>query len=1556
MKWLEIVAIVALPVCCLASNDGTSYSKHSPLPLVFEANSGQAPSGYQFVSHSGGLEALFSRNNIDLLLPGGPSKARVRLQFAGSRPNVMPEGRNPLPSVSNYLLGNDSSRWIRGISNLSAIEYSQIYPGIDLLFHGNQDAMEHDFRIEAHARVDQVRFMIEGASGITLDPAGNLEVSTDGGTLTFHKPLAYQESQNGRKTIDAAFVLTGKNSVRFKIAKYNHDRELVIDPVFSFSTYLAGSSADYPAAVTTDAAGNVYVTGYTYSPDFPLQNALETTAKGSPNVFVSKLDPTGQTLLYSTYIGGSSRNYANAIAVDPKGNIIVAGTSSSNDFPHAGSVPSLTCEGNNDCFFLFSLKPNGSAFNYAGLIGGIEGTDVASGQSGSGTLAIDGLGNAYLAGVTDDANFKITAGTLASSVPGYPYNSTFVLKASPLGALVYSTIIPGTEAPNSIPYVNVFIPTGISIDATGEVTIAGTAGPGLPSSAGVVQPTFPNNLTTSSPTAGFVLQLNATASAIKYATYLRGTDSVGGLAVDSHGNSYVTGGTNETNLPVGVNAYQKTIKAGDNCICNSGFIVKLNPLGTAVLAATYLEGTPASGNEGTDFTGIALDANSNVFVGGMTASTDFPMKNPFVSFWVYGASVWDMVIAEMSPDLSTLKLGTFLSSTDQIFPASQFRAMAVDNKNNPIVVGNTSTTDFPTTAGVFQRTPPSQAYHAFITKFNMAVAAPSVCLDNWNVNFGQVPAKTSSTQTVHLTNCGNAPLNVTTLFSSASTVVAKETCGTISAGVVCPISVSYKPLDSSAVSGTITLSDNTVISPQIFQFSGQGVAPRLSPSSGSIDFGHLLVNTVGTTNQLFFQNNGNAPLNISSASVNGNFAITQNGCVGTQYPGYFCVISVRFSPLATGIRTGTLTINSNDPVYPHAGISLVGTGDSFYGIPIISSLSSPSVQIGNGPITFYVYGAHFYPASVVQVNGVVQPTTYVNEGELQATLDALASSAIGEVAVRVVNPTPGGGTSVGTTLTRYNVVNLNAAFLAAPPGSGLVYASIPSSATIDPNTVVPITPTTGILGKPIPVGNNPSLLAASGDGHYLFVVANGAQTVQRINVFTKTVDRTFPFPANNCNYCGTLSASDIKAVPGSPQEVLVSFLGYGNFNGEIALYNDTGLVNYVPTGADTSLIPESFALAGNPLTIYSLPFTIVQNPFFNSVTIGTAGLQYTPPGLGNYGGNNTTGAQVVSDGTLLYTNSGEVWSPATKTQVGSFPVTTYNATSYPNLHSLIMDAASGHIFVIGDQPYGGSSASMVLSAYGQKSLALTGALALPQVQQPEATSLIRWGSSGFAFLASGVDPFGQQVFLLTTSLVGAVTSNPLPHVSLVTPGGAPQGSSDVFLTINGQGFTESSVVSWNGAPLQTTYVGKTVLNADIPASDLATSGTASITVNTPAPGGGVSNVIHFTIAAPTPLISFSASALNFAARTVGTSSSAQTIAVENPGTATLTISAIGITGTGATSFHQTHTCGSTLAAGANCNISVTFKPSVAGSLGALLSITDNATGSPQTIQLSGTGN
>jgi hypothetical protein len=1523
--------------------------KAMPLPLVFEENLGQAPLPYRFLSRQSGVESLFSNAGVDMLFPHGTGHSLIHFRFIGARPNSAPEGAEPVSSVSNYLLGNDPARWILAVPNQAQIVYSGIYPGVDLVFHGSGDQMEHDFRIAPGADPSLLRFAIDGAQKINLNPSGNLEIWLAGGKLIFQRPVAYQKSSRGEIPVQSAFVLNADRSVQFRLGTYDRNQELVIDPVFTFSTYLTGSIGNNITAVTSDLAGNVYVTGYTVSSDYPIVNGLQTAATGGPTAFVSKLDPTGHTLLYSTYLGGSSRNYGNAIAVDSKGNIVVAGTSGSNDFPHAGSVPALTCEGNNDCFFIASIKPDGSAFNYAGLIGGIEGTAVQTGGSGSGVLALDTKGNAYLAGVTDDSHFDITPGTLSTVVPGYPYNSSFVLKVASKGGLAYSTIIPGTAPQDiTVPLNNVFIPNGIFIDATGQVTIAGTSGPGLPSTAGVIQPTFPNPPSENA-SAGFVLQINATASAINYATYVTGTDTIGGLAVDKVGNSYLTGGTSETNLPVSSNAYQKAIKAGQNCTCNSGFILKLNGSGTAVVAATYLEGTPASGNEGTSFSGIALDSHSNVFVGGSSASTDFPLADPFVSLWVYGESLGDMVLAEMNPDLSSLTFGSFLSSTDQTFPASEFSAIAVDHQDKLLVVGETLTTDFPTTQGSYQPTPPAQTRNNFVLKIDMATPAPSVCPDSWSIDFGQVAAGTSNTLVLHLKNCGNSALHLASIVSSAPSVAAKNSCGGIAAGTICQVSLTFAPKDSSLVTGTLTLNDDAVISPQMISFSGQGVAPQLSPSSDSFNFGHLLVNTSGSRNTLFFSNAGNAPLVFSSVSVDGDFSITQNLCKGTLQQGGYCFISIVFSPSAAGIRTGTLRIASNDPVYPRVGISLNGTGDAVYSTPLLTSLNSPTMQIKNGPVTVEVYGANFYPSSVIEINGTPQTTTYYSAGQLQAILDSTFTSADGEILVSVFNPAPGGGTSVGVPLTRYQVLNVDAAFLAYSPTSKLLYASIPSSAPAHPDTVIPINPTTGALGIPIPVGKNPGLLAVSSDGNYLFVAANQDQTVQRIDLSTKKVDRTFAFPPNSTTCCGSLSATDLKGIPGSPKEVVLSaqipLYGYG----ETALYNDVGMVNYVPTSSSATLSFSSFAYAGDPLSIYALPFT--NGSFFNVISIDSQGLHFTPS---SYGFNNTTGAQVVSDGTLLYTSAGEVWNPSTQLQIGSFPVTTYNDTSYPNLYNLVMDSPSGHIFLIGDENYQVDSTSLVLSAYGQQSLSLTGALAFPQLTDPLVNSLVRWGTSGFAFLGQGNTPYVQAVYLLTSSLANPVNANPAPTLRSLAPSSSPKGSPEFQLTVNGQGFTEASVVYWNGAALPTTYLARTVLTALVPVTDLANAGSVPVTVANPAPGGGTSKALHFTVAPLAPIISFSSSALSFPPQKVGTSSTAHLIAVQNPGTATLTISKIALTGADANSFHQTHNCGATLAPGGNCTISIVFEPLSVGTITASVTVTDNSTGSPQMIALTGT--
>jgi hypothetical protein len=449
-----------------------------------------------------------------------------------------------------------------------------------------------------------------------------------------------------------------------------------------------------------------------------------------------------------------------------------------------------------------------------------------------------------------------------------------------------------------------------------------------------------------------------------------------------------------------------------------------------------------------------------------------------------------------------------------------------------------------------------------------------------------------------------------------------------------------------------------------------------------------------------------------------------------------------FSPVASGSRTGTLIINSNDPQNPQTSISLSGMGLPAYPVPSISVLGSPTAQIGTGTITVQISGSNFFPASIVRVNGAPQITTFLSNGSLTAGVDPALLGNIGELPITVINPSPGGGESSPIILTLYRTLMIQPSSLAYAATTKLLYAPIFASAPANPNTVIPVDPGTGISGVPIPVCNDPRRVTVSDDGKYLYVSCIGDKTIQRINLQNATVERTFPFPANQS------MVADMHAVPGSSQQVVAAF------DSVVALYSDAGFVNLVPTPVPNTnqfLSLTSFGFVGNQ-NIYALPFTIVQDHFFNLISLNAQGLQYTALTGTNFGPDSETGAEVVSDGTLLYTNAGEVWNPSTKSLVGTYPVMTYNKTSYPNMFNTFVDSALGQVYVIGEQNYGQSSSATVLSAYGKQSLVLTGSLPFPQVLDPFAGNLVRWGTDGFAFIAAGSNLADQELYIVRSNI------------------------------------------------------------------------------------------------------------------------------------------------------------------------------------------------------------
>ena len=602
--------------------------------------------------------------------PNQPTESILRMKLRHANPNTTVTGVNELQGKSNYFLGNDPARWRTNVPTYSKVKYEAIYSGIDLVFYGNQRQLEYDFIVAPGADPRNIAFDISGASRIRKDAKGDLLFKTGEGEIRWHKPVVYQEKDGTRNEIAASYAITAKNRIGFELAKYDASSPLYIDPLvystylggggfdqgnaialdsagnayvtgytvstdfpmmnplqpnvaggedafvakinpsgsaFVYSTYLGGTGADLGNAIAVDNAGNAYITGETNSPDFPTVNPLQPTPRGA---FVTKIDPAGSALVYSTYLGGTYLDVGNAIAVDNVGHAYVAGLARSHDFPTTSGAFQKVCNGGSECAqagdaFVSKINAAGSAFVYSTFLGGSN-IDFSLG------IAVDNAGNAYVTGATYSYNFP-TKNPLQPHKGGTSFNA-FVTKINPTGsALVYSTYLGGSGP------VDGDVAEGIAIDSAGNAYVAGaTDSTNFPTTPGAFQ-TSCAILTSYRCGSGFASKINVAGSALVYSTYLggRGRDGAYGIAVDRAGSAYVTGGARSSNFP-NVNALQK-----HNAGLSDAFVTRFNAAGSALAYSTYLGGTDNDYGRG-----IAVDNASNAYVVGSTSSTNFPTQGP----------------------------------------------------------------------------------------------------------------------------------------------------------------------------------------------------------------------------------------------------------------------------------------------------------------------------------------------------------------------------------------------------------------------------------------------------------------------------------------------------------------------------------------------------------------------------------------------------------------------------------------------------------------------------------------------------------------------------------------------------------------------------------------------------------------------------------------------------------------------------------------------------------------------------------------------------------------
>jgi Big-like domain-containing protein/beta-propeller repeat-containing protein len=723
---------------------------YGKLPLSFEANHGQVDSRVKFLSRTGaytlfltGDEAVLALSGraaekgppqglkpASLTASGGTAKAmpfpfvharkivdgaesksgrsmtgilRMKLRNANADAKVI--GVDELVGTSNYFIGSDPSKWRTNVPTYAKVKLEGIYPGIDLVYYGNQRQLEYDFVVAPGADPRRIGLDVRGAKQILRGAHGELVFKMGEEEIRWHKPTVYQVNAGRRQEIPAQYAVMDTNRVGFQVEKYDRGRPLYIDPLI-YSTYLGGSEDDFGSGIAVDGSGNAYVVGFTESLDFPITpGAFQTTLDGSNDIFVTKFNPAGSALVYSTYLGGSEVNDGLGIAVDNAGDAYVTGLTYSSDFPTTPGAFQTTYAGDQDGF-ITKLSPSGSALLYSSYLGG-SGLNQGSG------VAVDNFGDAYITGFTQATNFPVTVGAFQTTC-GNPNSceNAFVTEMNPGGSsLVYSTYLGGSYSQAS----------GITVDSDNNAYVTGYTEQGFPTTSGAFDTSYVGGGDV------FVTKLNAAGSALVFSTYLGGSsyDQANAIALDQANNAYVTGFTYSANFPVTAGSFRTVCNGGKNCAKDGdAFVAKINASGSALLYSTYLGGTKDDYG-----TGIFVDGYGNPYVVGITYSKNFPTTpNAVETGCCHVGSAVNAFVTKLNSSFSELAYSTYLEGIAN----TEGYGIFVDGSGSVYVTGYTEVGGFPVTSGAFQTKYGGGDSDAFVMKIDPMTATTTTLTSSPN--------------------------------------------------------------------------------------------------------------------------------------------------------------------------------------------------------------------------------------------------------------------------------------------------------------------------------------------------------------------------------------------------------------------------------------------------------------------------------------------------------------------------------------------------------------------------------------------------------------------------------------------------------------------------------------------------------------------------------------------------------------------------------------------------------------------------------------------------------
>ena len=899
------------------ANPARVRAAYGQLPLSFEANSGQTDPRVKFLARGSGYTVFLTDRDATLRLNATDHRgehaksAVVKIGLTGANPAPQIVPAQLQPGHSNYLIGNQPDRWIRNVPHYAEITYREVYPRIDLVYHGNQRHLEQDFVLAPGADANQIDLKIAGAETLSLNAAGDLVVATGNGDLLLRHPTAYQELSGKTVAVAASFVPRKSHRVGIQVAAYDRAQPLIIDPVVDYATYLSGSGTDSASSIAVDSAGNAYITGGTNSTDFPTLGAMKTTlASTKGNAFVTKLNPSGSALVFSTYLGGSGdhgglngsfSDDGAGIAVDAAGNIYVAGTTGSSDFPLMNPYQA-TLTGVGAANFVTKLDPTGATVLYSSFLGG-NGGEICHG------LAVDAIGNMYITGVTSSTTYPITVAT-AIQTKNNSTDNAYVSRIDPtivgIGSLVFSTYLGGSGT---------VIGDAIAVDSNANAYVTGQVTASSPNDFPVknaFQSTLKGNGT------GIFLSridTNPGTASLVYSTVFSGTTSAStgpnspniqdvgnGIDVDGNFNAFVAGTAGTPDFPTTPGAFQTTqAPAKATSLNTTAFVARFDTSKSGALSLLY---SSLLGGSTQEFgAGIKVDSLGDAFVVGSTASHDFPIIGGAPQVVNNSSGAFNVFLSEFNPTGTGLFFSTYLGGQT----SDQGSAVALDSNLSPnvFITGTTLSSNFPTTTGAFQINQKGTGTHlsSFVAKLSPA-AVSGVFATPGSLGFGNQNVNTPSrSQSVTLTNATKSTVTITSIAiagANAADFSQTNTCGaSIAARATCVITVIFKPSGTGSESATLTITDSDASSPQVVQLSGTGIstAPDFSISITPA----AISATAGSS----------ATFTVSVAALNGFSGAVSLTCSGAP-PASTCTLSpTSVTPTGTAAVTSTGTIKTS---------------------------------------------------------------------------------------------------------------------------------------------------------------------------------------------------------------------------------------------------------------------------------------------------------------------------------------------------------------------------------------------------------------------------------------------------------------------------------------------------------------------------------------------------------------------------------------------------------------------------------------------------------------------